>query len=217
MLIYHGSVGENLEVARAEGLKPRGDKPSSWSEEESRNDLVYLTNTYPFFYSRRSGHRLGLAFEIDLEKLDRSLLLPDEDFIAQTQKIVPEEGKSIHATVRDNLEAFSDLWEESLRSLGTCCYKGVIPPAAITRCCVLDVVQRADVWHDLFYVDEIGIEYHAGKGQWHRECLSWAFGDSDRLPTGTRVNPADRRGMEVISFIPQETTPEKEKVDPVKE
>jgi hypothetical protein len=200
MPVYHGTVLDALDLAREKGLQPRGPRPSNWSEEESRPDLVYLTSTYPFFFARRAGHRRIVALEIDLERLDKTLLLPDEDFIAQTKKIDPEPGKTVHATVRANLEAFRNEWEVSLQTLGTCCYQGVIPPQAFTRCCILDMGLRPQLWHALFFVDNISMEYHAQFGKWHGECLAWAFGSSDRLPRGAQANPSDRSGLEVITL-----------------
>ena len=144
-------------------------------------------------------------------KLDKSLLLPDEDFIAQTRKITVAAGKSVHATIRANLEDFKDEWEASIEALGTCCYKGIVPPDALTRWCILDVALRGEVWFNLFFVDEVSVEYHAKKGQWHRDCLAWAFGDSDSLPEGAELDPADRRGIEVVNAPALSLTPSTDK------
>lgn len=92
------------------------------------------------------------VLEIDSDKLDKARLFPDEDFLEQANRdavnpAVKVEGglseRIIH--FRQNMFKFTWVtgddkapmwWQASLRYLGTCAYRGVIPPEAITRAVV---------------------------------------------------------------------------------
>ena len=51
MLIYHGTSFKNLDSILNNGIDPRSDGKSNWEEYESRDDMVYLTLAYPFYYA----------------------------------------------------------------------------------------------------------------------------------------------------------------------
>ena len=79
---------------KTEGIKPRCELAlgSRWQDTPSRPDCVYLSSVYGGFYAMdllaRSGAGSGkevALVEIDRSHLDRSLLLPDEDFVKQFQ------------------------------------------------------------------------------------------------------------------------------------
>jgi hypothetical protein len=121
----------------------------------SNPHCVYLTDTYAaYFAMSATGENENPAIiEIDTDKLDTIFMRPDEDYLEQSTRNVdprrlPERfhggmkvpGRGFKHMVwtntlwfRDNLWKFADLWQDSLRRLGNCCYEGIIPAEAITR------------------------------------------------------------------------------------
>ena len=99
-----------------------------------------------------------MVIEIDSTWLDQRLLYPDEDFVAQlVAQQINTSIAAIHDDIRENLTdmTFQDpsgnvvpAWEVRLATLATCCYRGVIPRAAMTRYCVFDWRMRNPAWSD---------------------------------------------------------------------
>jgi hypothetical protein len=87
MLLYHGTTATILDTILQEGIKPRGDKPSLWPDLPSRPDCAYMTDGHGFYFAVAVSGPVGLlpkvVFEIDTDRLDQRLLLPDEDFVVQ--------------------------------------------------------------------------------------------------------------------------------------
>lgn len=195
MLVYHGTQELVLDAVWERGLEPRGERPTRWTALPSRPDLVYLTNYGHFFYGRES-QRISVV-EIDLVSLDASLLLPDEDFLHQTEGIPIDEARRI-------LEEHRDRWKESLDTFGTCAYKGVISPASIRQTCSIDLT-RMDVlmrWYGHgVEIDETGINKFQTKGPIIRQVTDWVFKHVDELPPEIKWNSADR------TFITLQATP----------
>jgi len=158
MLLYHGTSASVAREALTKGLLPRAltGLPSHWEENKapSRPDLVYLTVAYAGYFANAADENSegwGIV-EVDTNKLHPILFMPDEDYLEQGTRNTefPEDDpfwaelaacKTMEertAWFRDNLEAFSQAWMDSLESLGNCAYQGEIPPEAITRVTVYD-------------------------------------------------------------------------------
>lgn len=143
MKLYHGTSAQHLDTILSQGLKPRGKSTGNWSHTtKSRSDCVYLTDAYaPYFcFSAVNGvaDAKCLVVEIDTEKMDPVLLLPDEDTLVHGVKPtgdIPTDMKKRTRYWRSRLLRFvgTDMWATSLKFLGTCAYKGIVPPEAITR------------------------------------------------------------------------------------
>jgi hypothetical protein len=208
MLIYHGTTADRMADILANGLRPRGKTASQWAEYPSRTDCVYLTTAYPFFFAMAGPTTAGKRFvvEIDTDKLDQSLFLPDEDFIAQSLFHSTGNTRSqddIHNEIRYKLEKFEaqDLgdsyivtdipgaiqavqpaWQLSLKFLTTCCYRGVVPPSAFTRYCLFDYKQRPLV-SALAYNEGPHLNGRRNGAHEHsRNLTAWFFGYRRKLP-----------------------------------
>lgn len=128
-----------------EGIRPRvlTGKTSKWKRIPSSKDRVYLTEIYAPYYANaaaKDGEKWGLI-EVDVDRLDKKLLRPDEDFIAQVLKKTSRKTADLlklTAEVRDSIDDWQALWSKSIEWMGTCSYKGVVPPEAITRVAIYD-------------------------------------------------------------------------------
>lgn len=146
--LYHGTSESAARRAVAEGLRPRGaDRPGNWGGEvESNPECVYLTDVYgPYFASHAaSGDERWAVLEIDRRRIDRGLLRPDEDCMEQGRRgLDPEPLRSLPMVARtrhyrERMDAFAYFWPNSLRALGTCGYRGTVPPGAIARVALYD-------------------------------------------------------------------------------
>jgi len=186
MKLYHGTSSRHLGSVLKEGLKPRGRKKGNWKSFPSRKDMVYLTNAYaPFFAIQGSkGKEKALVLEIDTDLLDFDRLYPDEDFIAQalayqTKRPLDE----VHEEVKKELEGYQHLAMDSLERLGNCSHKGGVPASAISRYCLIDCVERADI--GMMSMDpSISIMNYKFCGSKYRSVISWLFGDRDDFELG---------------------------------
>ncbi len=202
MKLYHGTTIRNLDNILAHGLRPRIDTPGHWKQYPSRPDMVYLTIAYPFYFATHMDDEdqdgnyrpEKLVIEIDSTWLDQRLLYPDEDFVAQlVAQQINTSIAAIHDDIRENLTdmTFQDpsgnvvpAWEARLATLATCCYRGVIPRAAMTRYCVFDWRMRI-LLGAMAYNEgpQLGRPYEQ-----YRQLTLWMFGKRRKLP---RVIPAN--------------------------
>lgn len=197
MKLYHGTSNVYASRILKDGLAPRSSRTNgNWKEYASREDLVYLTTAYPWFFAMHTSSNgevedtKAVVLEIESSLLDESKLLPDEDFIVQVvaaNKGVPME--EIHNEIRDNIDDWAavdgtPLWQYSLNLLGTCSHRGPIPRAAITRYCVLDRRKRA-LLGAMAYNDG---PHLGGPHEQHRHLTKWLFGDKRTLPRFTPDN-----------------------------
>lgn len=157
MRIYHGTTSRHLESVLKDGLKPRGDTPSIW-DAASNPDLVYLTKVYAMHFAgnaamqSESGDAMLIELDSDLFP-DQHELLADEDAIAgaMMKGAIPKpafadydsrtEPHDLARRIANDLEKWSYEGADadwSLRVIGNCTYKGVIPPEAITRIVTYD-------------------------------------------------------------------------------
>lgn len=211
MNLYHGTSTEYLMSALKQGLRPRRQRASNWSQNPSRPDMVYLTTAYPFYYATRGqDHPTVVVFEIDATKLDEARLYPDEDFVGELIRMrdggMPTESQQ--KAIRENLEAFQNMWRKSLAALGNCAYRGTIPPRAITRYCLFDSAARPELTFCCMDAS-INVMNFRFQGNELEKLVAWFFGDRKLLP---QVNDAetdedrklwvtqskDRTGIEVV-------------------
>jgi hypothetical protein len=162
--LYHGTKAALLDQIKQHGIAPRSvtNANNKWSEEaHSNQDIVYLTNGYPWHFAFEATKTFGpgLVLEIDTERLDASLFRADEDYIAQVVAMrdgagddyfleIPMEQikemsgdeylAAIHDKARENAKKFPELVNSSLTNLGTVAYYGTIPWSAVTRYVIID-------------------------------------------------------------------------------
>lgn len=208
MKIYHGTHGKFKNDILQNGIQPRGENIGNWGEYPSRIDCVYLTTCYPFYFAINTDVDDDdddelLVLEIDTDRLDQSLILPDEDLIGQIKNNdgIEEMTAETHSVVRQNLEnyivGFNDedhlilaerepdkpataeeiesTWKSSVFVIGNCCYKGTIPPSAITRYCTVRVSQRPIPL--AMAINAAPRIMYKNKAD-HEKLTKWFFGDS---------------------------------------
>jgi len=153
-LLFHGTNGAWLDVILKQGLRPRGAAGrSNWTHSINSNPkCVYLTDSYaPYFAfnAMRGKAPLCAVVEIDTDLLDETDLYPDEDFLEQVSRGAkdPVPGTMVERTKHFRKNQFrydypcinpddgseTTWWEASLRYLGTCSHRGIVPARAITR------------------------------------------------------------------------------------
>jgi len=174
----------NLESVLAGGLHPRGEAPSSWPEQPSRPDCVYLTANQGFAYGRVNNEDDKVAvFEVELASLNKRLLYPDEDFVADYLAHQPGSGGTYHdllPVVIKNISSYKKFWKESIEGMGSVAHRGPIPLRAITRYCTLDFRQRQNNYISGSRPVSSLWQYHALKEQLSQNTL-WFFGDVSEL------------------------------------
>lgn len=145
--LYHGTSSDHLQTILRQGIKPRGKKrKSNWKGTvESNPDTVYLTRGYAGHFARSAceGTSQPIVFEISTKFLKEDLFRPDEDFLEQASRTVPEEhpfyveGDMKHRTEFFRANAgklnhqFPGLALRSIEFMGTVGYRGTIPLRAI--------------------------------------------------------------------------------------
>ena len=169
MKLFHGTRAGVVAECLVRGICPRGLGPSNWDAVPSSTHRVYLTETYaPYFANNAAGKDENWAlFEVDLDRLDPEMLVPDEDVLAQavfglrraigndaTPEMftaywqlcdavggVPKKGESLSKytlRIRPRVFELNHLWEYSLRLMGTLSHVGPIPPEAFVRATVFN-------------------------------------------------------------------------------
>ena len=108
--LYHCSPAENFESIKQNGFDPTNSK---WSK------AVYLAGDedHAGAYDGHHGQEASVMFAVEIAKIDQSRLTPDDVDLPDCL------GEP------DDWDQFD--WKESITICGQCCYKGVIPPAAI--------------------------------------------------------------------------------------
>ena len=154
MLLYHGTRASFLPHIAVHGIKPRTHKKrGNWKHTVPSNSrAVYLTAGYALYFAvnalpaKSLMNRTAVVLEVDTDKLDPLLLLPDEDAVEQTSRgwdDLPKDWSMLKRTLwyRKNMQGFigTDAWEKSVKALGTAAYWGTIPAKAITRTAVVDL------------------------------------------------------------------------------
>lgn len=184
--LYHGTSFVCLEKILKDGyIAPRGQREGNWDHTVPSNpDAVYLTTVYALHYALCALNDGDVNDRLALIELDRNLLLdsrlaPDEDFIEQATRKGSYAGDTTAARVlhyRDRVRTeFQTIWPSSLEHLGTCCYFGQIPVAAISR---IAIIPRA---HPLALASDpiVCLPNHTIMGAFYRNLTKRVFGDSD--------------------------------------
>lgn len=152
MILYHGTTAAAVPKILKEGILPRqisGAQPSSQCHElQGHPECVYLANAYTSFYAAEAAKSpegiIGEAaiLEIDTDLLDNRLFLPDHFFMAQLADELPYFSRKSHEKVIAKVHAgMTELklnWRVFFEIMGTCSYRGIIPPSAIKRTCFID-------------------------------------------------------------------------------
>lgn len=177
--LYHGTTSSRLTSILRDGLKPRGRRKGNWDQYPSRPDMVYLTTAYaPYFaICAVDEQEQGVIVEVDTSQLDRELLYPDEDFIAQGlahQRGLPLE--LIHRQVRRELHNYRHHAGDSITALGNAAYKGTIPPGAITRYALIDGKLQSDLFWIALDPCISPLNYRF-MGPKYRSIIAWIMGD----------------------------------------
>ena len=155
VVLYHGTNTANLKKILKDGLCPRGNNEGNWTHTiSSRNDMVYLTNSYAVHFamcSMSEDDMHGMVVDpVVLEiEVDTKNLYPDEDFMEQATRtnsmwqgyfddIGCEDMTARTKHFRDNISEYKEYYNDSLKHLGNACYLGEIKPESIKRYSVLN-------------------------------------------------------------------------------
>lgn len=183
MKLYHGTSAKNFESILKEGIKPRGKTNGNWEHSiTSRPDCVYLSTVYaPYFAinSVENDSSQCALLEINTDSIDKSLLLPDEDFLEQATREKNSSDSMEKRTMyyRDTLILYANFWQQSLDNLGTCAYKGTIHPSAIVRATVFDTSECKEMaW--MAMDPTITIINHKLFKDKYKALTSWFIGDT---------------------------------------
>lgn len=182
MFLYHGTTERHLANIIKHGIRPRKyHEEDNWLHTVSSNqNCVYLTVAYALYFAHAAlkddedDSRL-IIFEIDSEILKENLLCPDEDFLAQanvdpTKTDLPMKEKNEH--YRKIMHKY--LHEPSLKSIGNCCYKGIIPTKAIKRIAFISQKAHREIFMS-GYDPMISIMNFRIKGEDYMKSTKWIF------------------------------------------
>jgi hypothetical protein len=91
--------------------------------------------------------------------------------------------EAIHGQITMNIKKYQRYWEKSLEGIGNCCYKGAIPPSAITRYCLFDAKQRPSIAMAMLDPSISILNYTLIGKYKYRNLVAWMFGDAPRIVT----------------------------------
>jgi len=203
MKLYHGTSADVARRAPSEGLAPRAvtRRKSNWRI-GSTDQLVYLTSTYALhfaFNATSEGERWGVV-EVDTDRLDQSLMYPDEDFLEQisrgvhTRHTAPPTKVDIQERTlwyRERLLEYQPLWQDSLDNLGCIGYRGKMPGSAVTRVSLYDPESNPTVT-GMAIDGMVLVANYRVCGDMHRALTEWVMGDAvapQRLCIGWELLP----------------------------
>jgi len=179
MKLYHGTSVKHLDSILSEGIKPRGDEPSTWAWSEgtptSNAKCVYLAETLPVYYAINAVEKEDmLVLEVDMDMLPTSMLYPDEDFVWESAK-----GKfGSHAEIVEKLGDFKHHYGDSLDYLGSVAYMGTVAPECITRYATL----KYDGFWLMSFDQSSSMMAYKILSDHYKQKLEWIFGDSIEYP-----------------------------------
>jgi len=203
-------------------------KGGNWEHTVQSNPaMVYLTAAYAPYYAAcvtdTDKERIAII-EIDLAKLDKEKLYPDEDFIEQAlrgRKLGnSDDMKKRTLYVRKHIGDWQQAWEKSLQYLGNVAFKGAVPAEAITKIVAFDPKSNPSMFVDLLN-PTITLANYKWCGEKYRALTGWFFGGKvdpvlvafsvpiphaqlSRLPwaaeviAGAKAQLARREGVETI-------------------
>ena len=93
IILYHGTDTNNLEKILKEGIKPRGNSKGNWVHADlySNNKLIYLTDTYAWYYSVNQANEDNENCTVLQIEVDTNNLYCDEDLFMQAQNEIKKE------------------------------------------------------------------------------------------------------------------------------
>lgn len=210
--LYHGAHGEQHSHVMFNGLLPRIHTGiNNWPNKSSREDMVYLTDTYAPFYAQQSfdqqptrGCNL-VIYEIDTHALDPLSLCADEDVLQQwARQSALETAKHmllshpmmefVMGTQLDKMRQISAA--RSLDALGTCAHHGPIPIHAITRA-VFYSPRVSKLMQVALNVVAVNTEHFELHGEAYQQAMRWLFRfDQENAGplTGVTFEPEGHRG-----------------------
>lgn len=166
-MLCHGTSEGAAMAAMRDGLRPRAETghQGNWKHTQcpSNHNAVYLTDAYPLFFgwnAVQDGSKERVAIiELDIEEIDTSMLIPDEDFLEQASRgeEIPEDdlfeelrtaGNSMGARTafyRKYAWMWQEHWFRSMQAIGTCAHMDAIDARAIKRVALVDIAKRPDL------------------------------------------------------------------------
>jgi len=145
--LFFGTSEEIAKLSPITGLHPEQvvaahPKGLARSRVNRKKDCLYLTTVYGAYFAlcnTSPADRWGLV-EIDLPALDRTALVPDDDYLRQLHRAGPDTYSGNGGPPR---------WQDSLADLGVCIYKGPILPAFIVRVAIFDPQSNPFITHEV--------------------------------------------------------------------
>ncbi|MFW6024986.1 MAG: hypothetical protein ACOCRX_01460 [Candidatus Woesearchaeota archaeon] len=147
MNIYHGTNAKFLSSVLTQGIIPREKTNGNWDNAISKEGHTYLTITFPFVFSFntiKNNNEKQIIIEIDFDRLNKSKLFPDEDFIWHILHLNDDEEEADIEKAKELVEYNQNLWKESLYNIGNVSYKGTILPNLIKRIAIIDYKKMND-------------------------------------------------------------------------
>ena len=204
MKLYHGTSRAALSQILKHGIKPRSESSKgNWEKAPSHAHRVYLTNSYALYFAvaaMSDDDKEAIVLEIDTDKLDLDLMLPDEDFISQALfHNKQNEGKSlVELNASINVLAYQHEWEKSLKGLGNVAYLGSVPTEAITRYVRVKLSPLLASWS---LEPTISIYNYLFVGENYRALMGWLFGGP---PPSTATVQEITRQVESVEHTPED-------------
>lgn len=193
--LYHGTSAAAVPSILEHGVHPRqtsGAEPISQIVEfQGYPDWVYLSNAYASYFAAEAvgsdGGFTGEAaiLEIDTDLLNEELILEDELvtewLLLDNRRYAYIPREELIAMARDRM---SHDWLNSLELMGTCAYRGIVPPSAIKRVCYIDFANMPP--HMLFDITDMTLSVEAFKmsGVKYRMLDAWFWGGEVELGFG---------------------------------
>lgn len=141
---FHGTSSENLaSIARSGVLPRRHSKINNYKHTVGSNpSAVYLTDAYPLHFAMQAtkGKEPLAILEFDPEKVSVNIQA-DEDALEQSFRgndDLPGEWTMKQRTIYYRKRAHNYSGELSMRVLGTCGHKGIIPANFINRVALIE-------------------------------------------------------------------------------
>lgn len=207
MILYHGTSEAALDEIRQHGVAPRGGdrKRNNWKHTIGSNPkAVYLSKCYALhFASQASNDKENAAIiEVDLDALNQWQLHADEDAIEQSNRgrdDLPKDWDIKRRTIYYRTRAHHYDYEQSLRVMGTCGHRGVVPVSALRRVAIL--TPQAVIKFILQACDPlIAIINYQIMGKQHQKFHEWLFDAND----DPQFSHLDREGLSVINLSERE-------------
>lgn len=200
--LYHGTRAEHQARILAHDLVPRSQSGvSQWAHTtESRPDAVYLTSAYPLHFAvNAQGDGDLLILEVDTSMLNPTLLVADEDALAQSIRDPATERMTLLQKTlyyRERSHHYSA--EDSLALLGTCAYLGPVPALALRRSAR---IRLADVGTLIIggFDPVVSPTNFSIFGDEYRDSIKWLFGDAEICAINPRM---PRVAIEVSKITP---------------